>query len=204
MKKLIISAAIVCAAVASQAAAITWKSGTGIKPNGSDVASENFSLCVFILKDDAPEVLGGKTAAQKYAAIAVSDIWSSYGDTTVDTLLGKATYSNTGSGLTGVQVNQPATDVTGDKTYYGLVISAWDSNGDGTVDWYAANKTSVGTNSSGNPLSTNPTADLSKTLGGKSSGQGSVSWEAVSVPEPTSGLLLLLGVAGLALRRRQK
>ena len=31
------------------------------------------------------------------------------------------------------------------------------------------------------------------------------SWNsAASVPEPTSGLLLILGVAGLALRRKQK
>lgn len=28
-------------------------------------------------------------------------------------------------------------------------------------------------------------------------------WQAVAVPEPTSGLLLLLGMAGLALRRKQ-
>ena len=29
------------------------------------------------------------------------------------------------------------------------------------------------------------------------------SWQAIAVPEPTSGLLLLLGVAGMALRRRR-
>ena len=39
-----------------------------------------------------------------------------------------------------------------------------------------------------------------------SSGVGtwsSASWTAAAVPEPTSGLLLLLGMAGLALRRKQ-
>ena len=32
---------------------------------------------------------------------------------------------------------------------------------------------------------------------------GTGSWQAMSVPEPTSGLLMLLGMAGLALRRRR-
>lgn len=31
----------------------------------------------------------------------------------------------------------------------------------------------------------------------------SASWQAINVPEPTSGLMLLLGMAGLALRRRR-
>ena len=34
--------------------------------------------------------------------------------------------------------------------------------------------------------------------------QAAGAWAAANVPEPTSGLLLLLGVAGLALRRKQK
>ena len=34
--------------------------------------------------------------------------------------------------------------------------------------------------------------------------QNAANWTTADVPEPTSGLLLLLGVAGLALRRKQK
>ena len=33
--------------------------------------------------------------------------------------------------------------------------------------------------------------------------QGAGAWSAVAVPEPTSGLLMLVGLAGLALRRRR-
>ena len=38
-------------------------------------------------------------------------------------------------------------------------------------------------------------------IGGQSG--NSANWNAVAVPEPTSGLMLLLGMAGLALRRRR-
>ena len=33
--------------------------------------------------------------------------------------------------------------------------------------------------------------------------QASATWQAIAVPEPTSGLLMLVGLAGLALRRRR-
>ena len=43
-------------------------------------------------------------------------------------------------------------------------------------------------------------ANLALNLGGTGS---STAWSTAAVPEPTSGLLMLLGMAGLALRRRR-
>lgn len=66
---------------------------------------------------------------------------------------------------------------------------------DGSVDSYTNyiitdEKTATWTSSTG-----------AKVLGFGS--QASATWTAAAVPEPTSGLLMLLGVAGLALRRRR-
>ena len=41
------------------------------------------------------------------------------------------------------------------------------------------------------------------TFGNQKTASTAAAWSTVSVPEPTSGLLMLLGVAGLALRRRR-
>ena len=45
-------------------------------------------------------------------------------------------------------------------------------------------------------------SDLSTKIGGLSTG-AATAWSTAAVPEPTSGLLMLLGMAGLALRRRR-
>ena len=204
MKKLMIAAAIVCAAVASQAAVINWKTGTLIKPDGSTTAAANtLSLCVFILQDDAAGTPGGMTAAQKYAALDIADIWGTYGKDTVADLKSSATYSATGSGSTGVTATQPDADVAANTTYYAVILSAYDKDLDGTIDLYAANKTIAETNGSSALKDGNKVVDLSKTIGGKGSSLGSVTWEAAAVPEPTSAMLLLLGVAGLALKRKR-
>lgn len=52
-------------------------------------------------------------------------------------------------------------------------------------------------------LGANPNNTSTATFTWESGAYGGSMWTAQSVPEPTSGLLLLLGVAGLALRRKR-
>ena len=66
------------------------------------------------------------------------------------------------------------------------------------VDFYMANYASGIATEMGNSLS-----NLGNTWGGIDGGAATVWSPAAAIPEPTSGLLLLLGVAGLALRRRR-
>ena len=61
------------------------------------------------------------------------------------------------------------------------------------MDYYIANKAAASINTAG----TNATVtNLAKP-------SGVTGWTSASVPEPTSGLLMLVGLAGLALRRKR-
>ena len=46
-------------------------------------------------------------------------------------------------------------------------------------------------------------AGMGTTIFGAATGTTATAWSTAAVPEPTSGLLLLIGMAGLALRRKR-
>ena len=62
---------------------------------------------------------------------------------------------------------------------------------------YYAEKASVTTGDDGNAMYSFAAGKLDTVAGAASN------WQTAAVPEPTSGLLMLVGLAGLALRRKR-
>ena len=189
MKKLMIAAAIVCAAVVSQAATYNWNVGTALdgellkhssktKVSGVDMFIVNAADVTWDLSEAWDGLKAGTMTFAELTADAV------YSDTLTD---GALTYTKPAFSTEASNKNHTFYILVQDGDSYflneekiaGLTTTAgkdfkygYDWSGDKDYDFGNA---------------------ASFTEGG---------W--YTVPEPTSGLLLLLGVAGLALRRKQK
>ena len=195
MKKLMFVLAAVLAAGMVQAASISWGTGTAVKGITSDsnpafgsanAASGTLNMYVWLVD------------AATYNSTGTDKIWDTYGSS-----LGTATGSATGkSGAAGATVKTDGLTYsdTADTPYYALVLVGLDTDKDGTLDYYIANKATSNINTAGAGTAV---TSLAKNLGG-AGGTAISGWtSASSVPEPTSGLLMLVGLAGLALRRKR-
>lgn len=181
MRKLMVMLAAVAMAASVHAASVSWSSVTMYNADGAKVKAAA-TLYVYLMDKDAYDGL--------------TDIWGTYG---ADVKNGGSNAANAG-GTKSSSLNSKASTsapngtAVANTTYYAAVITTY---GTGDDMKYYAEKASVTTGDDGN-------ATYQFGAGALDSATAAAgAWTTASVPEPTSGLLMLLGIAGLALRRRR-
>ena len=183
MKKLMILAAAVVATVAANAAAITWGSGTIYLADGTTKAGKGVvTAYLFTLDSTTYDTLAANTTGK-----AMSDaVYAAYGASTASAT---ANITSTAKGL--ANLTDPNAHANGDTVYAAILYVDGDN--------YMGN---VGTYTLTSDLDYT-VAGMSTTIFGSATGTTATAWSTAAVPEPTSGLLLLLGMAGLALKRKR-
>lgn len=193
MKKIMIALAAVAVGVSVHAATVDWS--FEVTASSTDYHAANYALyLVDAAKWDAAKAGAGITADM------FSDNTVVYAQTTFAAGTGKSATSKTyasnkpGTTTVGAAATALADTIVAEggtlNVYYVILDTSKDPN-----EYYASSKTALtGRSATGTMIDT----------GFGSVANSAVTWTATqSVPEPTSGLLMLLGIAGLALKRRR-
>ena len=184
MKKLLIAAIALAAAVTANAAAWDWKTAkSGGAMNGPDTGSALASGTAYLFLSSAAET--------------VFTSW--VGGTALSSIAGSLDSASISAGK--IAAKSETFDYDADPLN---VIFATTTNVGGTDYLYISTVASGAAVDVGKTtLQFKETSASSAALMLASGGYQGAGWYAASVPEPTSGLLMLLGMAGLALRRRR-
>lgn len=176
MKKLIVAFAAIAMGVAAQAATTTWGSGTIVSHSGVTAANA-VTMYIFDISSQEYTALAAKSGEELSKAIDASY-------KTVD-----ANHTGNSNAKKIASANDTTATWTPGDSLYAAVLFV-----DNTDKWVAGNVATITAPSSGSAQFKNLFAQYQGTVD-----SGAVAW---AIPEPTSGLLLLLGMAGLALKRK--
>lgn len=196
MKKLLMAVAIVCTAIGVQASSVDWSFSEQVKKDNYGKQADLTAYTAYLIDATTWEGFTAlATDAQTYDAFSAL---TKSGTAAIVTTSGNWTDSTTSKYGTAAGTTSVSSATSGD--YY-VVLAKEDvgyyagSKAAGTAYDHAAEPApshydpKIAISAGTNPLTV---ASFSSFAGGG------------DTPEPTSGLLLLLGVAGLALRRKAK
>ena len=179
-----------------QAASVAWTI-TGVNgPDGSALGTGH--AYVFFVAQDSGKAdtsawsgLQGKGATELIAAVASANFDYTHSDITADA--GAWSYNATTAGSVKTNGDLGLAGNTKYSAYAVIFDTETITDSSKFMVTTAANAAATYGDSAG--------TTRTFVIGGQGTASGS--WYAVNVPEPTSGLLMLLGMAGLALRRKR-
>ena len=185
MKKIIIAALAIASAFAVQAASVNWSMNYGVlplSPDGSSMAATGrasfYTMLVFT--DSQADAVNAALAAGNFSSLSSMAV------------------SNYKAGAPGI-FSGVVNNLTGSSvTLFGVVFDTYNATETVADAGYYYVTGSV-TQNTYDPTGSDPATKAEFT-----SAQMTGTWTSTAaVPEPTSGLLMILGMAGLALRRRR-
>ena len=191
MKKLIIVAAVALTAAVTQAATVSWTAAGLLDSKGAALASG----AGYVFTTKGPNATTVAAVTEALAALKSADDLKTYlTDNSLSAL--KGTVSGGEISVSGVDLATSGVPAATSSVKIFAVIVDDDTFGDDVKYVITATSGNVKTPAAG----TSNNAGFS--LDGATATANPSNWTAAA-PEPTSGLLLLLGVAGLALKRKR-
>ena len=186
MKKIMIALAVVAMAACSQASVVKWGTGSSaVKFNGTALGGQSVSLYM-VGVNGADDVLVDTRSTLANPPVNKGKLTSDVGS-------GQSAYDYNSVIAGGALINDAGTDAG--RQYY-IVINYNDGTKDYTYTSSAVASSGLSATALGS-VSFTVNDTISEVAGTKNA------WVAAAVPEPTSGLLMLVGLGALALRRRR-
>ena len=196
MKKLIMALGVVVLAATVQAATFRWSNGAPISPAGDDTGVLTSGTVYLFAGNGQSALLTGYVAAIAASTSAADYLTGASGYVASATIGANSKLQTTtmsGATVTSGRVVWSETTTDTSRSYFQVLV-----NGDNI---YITDTLTTGVAGTGNTNFAFGNDESRTALKMAADGYAGGGWYAV--PEPTSGLLMLLGMAGLALRRKR-